>query len=75
MEMKRTIKDVAGGDNKVQALVIKMAFDNLSRKQKRRMRLYFYFGYMENEIARIEGVPSKLFMNLSKRELKPLKGC
>jgi DNA-directed RNA polymerase specialized sigma subunit len=38
------------------AFMIRSALRQLSKKQQRRFRLYFYYGYSEKEIALLEGV-------------------
>lgn len=36
--------------------MIREALKQLSKKQQRRFKLYFYYGYSEKEIALLEGV-------------------
>ena len=43
-------------EDALDAHIVRTALKQLSDKQQRRFRLFFYYGYSENEIARIEGV-------------------
>ena len=46
----------ADNEDRFSAFMVRLALDNLSQKQQRRFRLFFFYGFTEDEIARIEGV-------------------
>jgi RNA polymerase sigma factor (sigma-70 family) len=59
---------------------IKQAISSLSETQQRRIRLYYYDGYNQHEIAEIEGVSRQAITHSLKKSLRVLwkilkKGC
>ena len=60
-------------EDALDAHIVRTALKQLSDKQQRRFRLFFYYGYSENEIARIEGVSQPAVHDSIQAGLKRLK--
>ena len=60
-------------EDTLNAYVVRIALKQLSEKQQRRFRLFFYYGYSENEIAAIEGVSQPAVHDSIHAGLKKLK--
>ena len=50
------ISTIFNEEHILSAYMIREALKQLSKKQRRRFKLYFYYGYSEKEIALLEGV-------------------
>ncbi|SDB03935.1 sigma-70 family RNA polymerase sigma factor [Butyrivibrio sp. INlla16] len=59
--------------SKMEYEVLRETIDKLPEKQKKRCKLYFYYGFSEAEIARIEGVSQKNISTALSAAIKNLK--